>query len=108
MSAFSYLDQLVQVIASREGGDPETSHTAKLLKKGPKRIAKKVGEEAVEVAIAAVAQPRKNQISESADLLFHLLVLWRSLGITPQEVMEELQRREAISGIAEKAARQES
>ena len=98
---------LVDTIAARAGADPKTSHTAKLLKKGPKRIAKKVGEEAVEVAIAAVAEGKENVVSESADLLFHLLVLWRALGIAPAEVMDELKRREGISGIAEKASRTE-
>ena len=105
MSAFSYLDTVVATIAEREGGDPKTSYAAKLLKKGVKRIAKKVGEEAVEVAIAAVARGREETIDESADLLFHLMLLWRSTGIAPSEVMDELKRREAISGIAEKQAR---
>ena len=105
MSAFSYLDTLVQTIVSREGGDPKTSYVAKLLKKGTRRIAKKVGEEAVEVAIAAVAQGRKEVIDESADLLFHLLLLWKATGVAPLEVMEELKRREEISGIDEKNSR---
>ena len=107
MSAFAYLDTLIATIASRVGGDPKLSHTAKLLKRGPARIAKKVGEEGVEVAIAA-AQNRKDEvIAESSDLLFHLMVLWQSMGITPAEVMAELARREAQSGIEEKAARVE-
>ena len=105
MSAFSYLDNLVATIASRVGGDPKLSHTAKLLKKGPPRIAKKLGEEAVEVAIAAVMRKRDETVSESADLLFHLLVLWQSMGINPTEVMQELERRESQSGIEEKASR---
>ena len=105
MSAFSYLDTLVTTIASREGGDPKASYVAKLLKKGPRRIAKKVGEEAVEVAIAAVGQGRKEVIDESADLLFHLLLLWKATGVNPAEVMDELKRREEISGIEEKNAR---
>lgn len=108
MSAFAYLDNLVATIASRVGGDTKLSHTAKLLKKGPPRIAKKLGEEAVETAIAAVQGKKEETISESADLLFHLLVLWQSMGIAPAEVMAELERREGISGIAEKAARVES
>ena len=105
MSAFTYLDKLVSTIASRVGGDPKLSHTAKLLKKGPPRIAKKLGEEAVEVAIAAVMKKREETILESADLLFHLLVLWQAMGINPAEVMQELERREAQSGIEEKASR---
>ena len=105
MSQFAYLDSLIATIASRVGGDPKLSHTAKLLKKGPPRIAKKLGEEAVEVAIAAVMQKKEETIAESADLLFHLLVLWQSMGIRPVEVMQELERREAQSGIEEKANR---
>ena len=105
MSGFTYLDTLVATIASRVGGDPKLSHTAKLLKKGPPRIAKKLGEEAVEVAIAAVMGKKEETVAESADLLFHLLVLWQSMGIQPVEVMAELERREAQSGIEEKANR---
>ena len=105
MSAFAYLDKLCATIASRVGGDPKLSHTAKLLKKGPPRIAKKLGEEAVEVAIAAVMGKKEETVLESADLLFHLLVLWQSMGIQPGDVMAELERRELQSGIEEKAAR---
>lgn len=107
MTDFSYLDTLRAMIATREGGDPESSYVAKMLKKGPRRIAKKVGEEAVEVAIAAVSQPKAKTVSESADLLFHLMLLWHTLGVAPAEVMDELKRREGVSGIAEKAARVE-
>lgn len=105
MSAFSYLDTLIATIAQREGYDPATSYVAKLLKKGTRRIAKKVGEEAVEVAIAAVAQPKEKVVSESADLLFHLMLLWHAVGITPTQVMDELERREGMSGIIEKQSR---
>ncbi len=108
MSAFSYLDTLIATIASRVGGDPKLSHTAKLLKRGPARIAKKVGEEGVEVAISAAQGHREEVVSESADLLFHLLVLWQAMGIAPKDVMAELERREAQSGIEEKASRMES
>lgn len=107
MSAFSYLDKVVATIASRVGADPKSSHVAKLLKKGTPKIAKKVGEEAVEVAIAAVTGDKEHTISESADVLFHLLVLWQSMGIAPGEVMDELKRREGTSGIDEKASRVE-
>lgn len=107
MTAFTYLDSLVATIAARVGGDPKLSHTAKLLTRGPARIAKKVGEEAVEVAIAAAQGHRKEVVAESADVLFHLLVLWQSMGIAPADVMAELAAREAQSGIAEKAARAE-
>lgn len=107
MTEFSYLDTLLTTIAAREGGDPATSYVAKMLKKGTRRIAKKVGEEAVEVALAAVAQPKPKLVSESADLLFHLMLLWHATGVTPAEVMEELKRREGVSGIAEKNTRTE-
>jgi phosphoribosyl-ATP pyrophosphohydrolase len=107
MSAFSFLDTLVATITSRAGGDPATSHTAQLLSKGPARVAKKLGEEAVETAIAAAQGKREEVVTESADLLFHLLVLWQAMGVSPADVMDELKRREGVSGIAEKAARKE-
>lgn len=107
MSAFAYLDTLVTTIAARVGGDPKLSHTAKLLKRGPARIAKKLGEEGVEVAISAAQGHREEVVAESADLLFHLLVLWQSMGVAPADVMAELKRREGTSGIAEKASRTE-
>ena len=107
MTTFAYLDTLTATIASRVGGDPKLSHTAKLLKRGPARIAKKLGEEAVETAISAAQGNREEVVAESADLLFHLLVLWQAMGIQPAEVMVELERREAQSGIEEKASRAE-
>lgn len=107
MSSFDTLDSLVATIASRVGGDPKLSHTAKLLKRGPARIAKKVGEEGVEVAIAAAQNSREEVVAESADLLFHLLVLWQAMGIAPATVMAELNRRETMSGVEEKAGRSE-
>ncbi len=107
MSKFAYLDELVATIESRKDADPKTSHIAKLLKKGPHKIAKKVGEEAVEVAIASAMHDSTQIIYESADLLFHLMVLWKAHGIEPEIVMNELKRRENVSGIAEKASRTE-
>lgn len=105
MSAFSYLDTLAATIASRVGGDPKLSYTAKLLKRGPAKIAKKLGEEGVEVAISA-AQGRSDEVVlESADLLFHLLTLWQAMGVNPADVMAELERRQSQSGIEEKASR---
>lgn len=100
------LERLYDVIASRKGGDPAVSHTAKLFAKGRAKIAQKMGEEAVELAIAAVAETRAEVISESADLVFHLLVLWADCGITIDDVRAELRRREGMSGIEEKKARQ--
>ncbi len=107
MSQFDFLDTLTATIAARAGADPKLSHVAKLLKKGTPRIAKKVGEEGVEVALAAVSGDKEHLVAESADLLFHLLVLWHAEKITPAEVMAEFKRREGTSGLAEKAARVE-
>lgn len=100
------LERLYDVIASRKGGDPAVSHTAKLFAKGRAKIAQKMGEEAVELAIAAVAETRDEVVSESADLVFHLLVLWADCGVTIEDVRAELTRREGMSGIEEKKARQ--
>lgn len=100
------LERLYDVIVSRKGGDPAVSHTAKLFAKGRAKIAQKMGEEAVELAIAAVSEPREAVVSESADLVFHLLVLWAECGISLDEVRAELEKREGRSGIDEKKARQ--
>ncbi|HSV28665.1 MAG TPA: phosphoribosyl-ATP diphosphatase [Candidatus Omnitrophota bacterium] len=99
------LDTLFAVIRSRQGADPETSYTAKLFAKGRKKIAQKVGEEGVETALAALAEGPAGVTSESADLLYHLMVLWAECGVAPEDVWAELQRREGISGIAEKNSR---
>jgi len=101
----SILDRLFLIIAAREGGDPETSYTAKLLAAGRKRIAQKLGEEAVECVIAA-AEGGAALAAESADLLYHLLVLWADAGVAPAEIWRALEARMGISGIAEKNARQ--
>jgi phosphoribosyl-ATP pyrophosphohydrolase len=99
------LDRLFAVIESRRDADPTVSHSARLLSRGPAKVAQKFGEEAVECLIEAVAGNRGALIGESADVLYHLLVLWVSSGVGPDEVWAELVRREGISGIAEKAAR---
>lgn len=99
------LDRLFTVIESRRDADPTVSHSARLLSRGPAKVAQKFGEEAVECLIEAVAGNRDALIAESADVLYHLLVLWVSSGVEPAEVWEELVRREGVSGIAEKAAR---
>jgi len=99
------LDQLFQTIESRRGDDPTKSHTAKLFKKGRGKICKKLGEEAVEVVVAALNQSKKHVVSESSDLLYHLLVLWAEAGIDPDDVWDELQGRVGISGIDEKNSR---
>ncbi|HWU26567.1 MAG TPA: phosphoribosyl-ATP diphosphatase [Rhizomicrobium sp.] len=99
------LDALFSVIESRKGASPETSYTAKLLSEGTLKIAKKLGEEAVETALAAVAQDGQALAAESADLLYHLLVLWAARGLTPAEVYRALEARTHRSGLAEKASR---
>lgn len=99
------LERLFSVIESRKGADPASSYTAKLLAEGKGRIAKKLGEEATETVIAAAAGTPAEVARESADLLYHLLVLWASAGVDPADVWAELARREGTSGLAEKAAR---
>jgi phosphoribosyl-ATP pyrophosphohydrolase len=101
------LDRLYTVIESRRAADPAVSHTAKLFQKGTRKIAQKVGEEAVEAVIEAVRGKRERLIGESADLMYHLLVLWADARIHPNEVWAELARREGVSGINEKLARDE-
>lgn len=109
MSTYEQLEKLSAVIAERaQVADPESSYVAKLLSKGSARAGKKVGEEAVEVAIAAASNNRVEVIKESADLLFHLLLLWESLNVSATDVMNELKRREGVSGIAEKKARKKA
>jgi phosphoribosyl-ATP pyrophosphohydrolase len=99
------LDRLWQVIQSRRGSDPQTSYTARLFSRGRAKIAQKLGEEAIEAVIEGVGNNRAALAGESADLLYHLLVLWAAVGISPADVAAELTRREGTSGIAEKRAR---
>ncbi len=99
------LHQLEQTIRQRRDADPAASYVARLTAKGRAKIAQKVGEEAVETVIAAMADDRPGAVGESADLLFHLLVLLADLDISLDAVLDELDRREGVSGIAEKAAR---
>jgi phosphoribosyl-ATP pyrophosphohydrolase len=99
------LERLFSTIQSRKGGDPGSSYTAKLLAEGMPKIAKKLGEEATETVIAATAGTPAEVARESADLLYHLLVLWAAAGVKPADVWAELARREGTSGLAEKAAR---
>ena len=99
------LHTLEQTIRQRRTADPSTSYVAKLTARGRGKIAQKVGEEAVETVIAAMAGDRDGAIGESADLLFHLIILLADLDISLDEVMDELDRREGVSGLVEKAAR---
>jgi phosphoribosyl-ATP pyrophosphohydrolase len=99
------LDRLYAVVQDRRTADPAVSHSARLLSRGMPKVAQKFGEEAVECLIEAVAGNPAGLIGESADVLYHLLVMWVAAGIEPQAVWAELERREGVSGIAEKAAR---
>ena len=89
----AFLQQLERVIATRRDAPPDASYTASLLASGPRRIAQKVGEEGVELAIAGAAEDRDKVIAETADLLYHVLVLLAARDITIDEVIAELQRR---------------
>jgi len=98
-------DQLLATIIERRSGDPATSYVAKLTAKGRAKMAQKLGEEAVEVVIAAMADDKPGLVSESADLMFHLAVLLADAGLSFDDVRAELERREGVSGINEKAKR---
>jgi phosphoribosyl-ATP pyrophosphohydrolase len=99
------IDRLWSVVLDRRTADPAISHSARLLSRGTAKVAQKFGEEAVECIIEAVAGDKAALVAESADVLYHLLVLWVSAGVHPSEVWAELERREGVSGVAEKAAR---
>jgi phosphoribosyl-ATP pyrophosphohydrolase len=99
------IDQLYATIVARKTSDPKRSYTAKLLKAGVAQCAKKLGEEGVEAALAAVAGRKKEIVSESADVLYHLLVVWAATGVKPAAVYAALEARRGQSGIAEKKAR---
>jgi phosphoribosyl-ATP pyrophosphohydrolase len=100
------LDRLFATIAARKAaGNADQSYTAKLLSQGVEKCAKKFGEEAVETALAAMTGDKAHVAAESADTLYHLLVLWAAVGITPDDVYAALRARESQSGLAEKASR---
>ena len=99
------MQRLDDAVAARRGSDPGVSYTARLLADGVERIAKKLGEEAVETVIAAVQWNADALAAESADLLYHWLVLLAAAGVTPDAVAAKLESREGRSGIEEKAAR---
>jgi phosphoribosyl-ATP pyrophosphohydrolase len=102
------LDRLEATIRSRRSADPASSYVANLFAKGRPKIAQKLGEEAVETVIAALSGDRDAVIGESADLLFHLTILLAELDIPLADVMAELDRREGVSGLVEKASRKEN
>jgi phosphoribosyl-ATP pyrophosphohydrolase len=101
------LTRLENTISERRGASPESSYVASLFTKGREKIAQKVGEEAVETVIASLSGDQGKVTSEAADLIFHLLVLLADVGVDLDEVLAELDRREGVSGLDEKASRQE-
>ncbi len=113
MTSNDSLDQLARVLASRKGGDPESSYTARLLHKGPDAFLKKIGEEATELVMACkdaehggqTAAHKDKIIAETADLWFHSMVALSYYGLSPQDVIAELDKRVGTSGLEEKAAR---
>lgn len=99
------LNRLAELLEQRKNADPQTSYVAKLYAKGLDGVLKKVGEEAAETIIAAKNGDKEHLIYETADLWFHTLVMLAQAGLGPQDILNELARREGLSGIAEKAAR---
>jgi phosphoribosyl-ATP pyrophosphohydrolase len=99
------IDELYATIQARKNAGAKTSYTAKLLAAGVAQCAKKLGEEGVEAALAAVGGKKKEIIAESADVLYHLLVMWTACGIEPKAVYDALEARRARSGLSEKRAR---
>ncbi len=104
----AFLDELYAVIESRRDADPEDSRTARLFERGVPKIAQKLGEEAVETAIEAVLGQRKELAAESADLLYHLLVLWAACGIKPEDVWQALAERKGATEAVKEAGRNDS
>ena len=107
MTMQTVFEQLTATIESRKTASPDSSYVAKLFHKGADSILKKVGEEATEVVIAAKDEHREQIVYESADLLFHLMVMLAQYDLTLADVAGELARREGLSGLVEKAARSE-
>ncbi|MDP6567452.1 MAG: phosphoribosyl-ATP diphosphatase [Alphaproteobacteria bacterium] len=96
------LDRLYEVIEERRSADPKESWTARLFKKGLPKISQKVGEEATETVVAALAESREDLIEESADLLYHLLVLWAAKSVRPEEVYGKLHERRVATDTKKK------
>lgn len=99
------LNRLAELLEQRKTADPESSYVAKLYAKGMDGILKKIGEEATETVIAAKEGNKQQIVYETADLWFHCMVMLAKAGLKPQDVLDELARREGLSGIEEKAAR---
>ena len=101
------LSRLEATIAARRAASPDASYVARLTAKGLPKIAQKLGEEATETVIAAVSGSNEELVGESADLIFHLLVLLQAKGVSLDHVLAELERRKGLSGLEEKASRSE-
>ncbi len=100
-----FIKTLYHTIKSRQGGNSKESYTADLFEKGIQRIAQKIGEESTEVIVASLRETKADVVSESADLLYHLMVLWVEKEILPDDVFRELESRAGISGFEEKKSR---
>ena len=105
MGRFDQLEKLAGDVAAKADASPETSYTAKLISKGVAKCAKKFGEEAIELALASVANNKHETTTEAADVLYHFMVLLQASGVSPDDVMAELKRREGTGGLVEKASR---
>lgn len=99
------LARLARVVESRRGGDPDVSYVARLFSRGPDAVLKKIGEEATETVLAAKDGDARRIVHETADLWFHCLVMLAQHGLSPADVLAELERREGLSGLEEKALR---
>ena len=102
---YETLERIAATIEERKGGDPDKSYVAKLFAKGDDAMLKKIGEEATETVLAAKSGDRLHLVRETADLWFHCMILLARHGLGPADVLAELQRREGIPGLDEKAAR---
>ncbi len=103
--AASMIDRLYEVVLHRKGAAPDISYTASLFARGRVRIAQKLGEEALETALATLTESSEHVVHESADLLYHLTVLWAAIGVKPTDVWRELERRFGTSGLDAKKTR---
>ncbi len=101
----SVLERLFTTVESRKSANPESSYTAQLLAAGDAKILRKFGEEAIETLVAGATEDAQAVIEESADLLYHLMVLWVAKGVHPSDVWQTLAAREGVSGLDEKASR---
>jgi phosphoribosyl-ATP pyrophosphohydrolase len=107
MAQFDQLEKLAIDITEKANASPDESYTAKLISKGVAKCAKKFGEEAVELALASIGHDKFETTKEAADVLYHFLVLLKAAGVSPDDIMAELKRREGTGGLVEKASRKD-